>query len=228
MQALPGQPALPFLDPDFDVEAFRGGVTAAFYTIKRAWAAMDPAVCRHRMTEDLWARQAAAIEAIRLDGCRTVVEAIAVIDVEVVDSQTVGSEDQVMAVLDVSGADYIIHEGTREVVRGSTTPGTWRETWVLRRRRDGRAQARKCPECGSPLEVNEDGRCAFCDAAVPGVKAEWLVGDMSRVGPAGGAAEDPGVSWGRVGAALAEEVALHPWLGHDPSPPPVADAAVAG
>ena len=230
MQALPGQPALPFLDPEFDQEAFREEVKAAFYTIKRAWADLDAAICRHRMSDDLWERQAAAMEAVRLDGCRTVVEGISVIDVQVLDSQTVGSEDQMLVGIDVAGTDCVVREATGEVVRGSRVAGDWRETWVLRRSRDaGRARLIKCPGCGSPLELNDDGRCAFCNAVVPGARDDWLVSDMTRgTGAPTAFEDDTHLGWRTAAAALAGEVALHPWLGHDPGPLPVADAAVAG
>ncbi|HEV3233779.1 MAG TPA: TIM44-like domain-containing protein [Candidatus Dormibacteraeota bacterium] len=229
------EPSLPFVDPTFDQEAFLEQTRATFYTVKRAWAELRPEISRHVMAEDLWQTQKAQIEVLRLDGCRSVLDGISVIDAHLGEALTIGTDDRVEVVLDVAGHDYVVRESTGAVVRGDPEESSWSETWTMQRSRDPRlleqSRAAKCPECGSPLNLDADGACEFCHAVVPGAKVDWLVVDVARtVAGASSASGDPDVETARrsVIAAIAGDAAASPWTGHVPGPLPVSDAAQAG
>lgn len=231
------EPALPFVDPSFDASAFLEQTRAAFYTVKRAWAQLKPEISRHVMGEELWQSQKASMEVLRLDGCRNVLDGIAVDYARINEAVTVGYFDRVQVNLTVSGKDYVVRESDGEVVRGGPEAGTWHELWTVQRFRDPEvpaagATASTCPECGSPLHLDEDGLCEFCHAVVPGIKSDWLVVEITRaIGPAAHGAFDPDAAEaGRqlVIAALAEEAAERGGASHGLQPLPIDPGAEVG
>jgi predicted lipid-binding transport protein (Tim44 family) len=223
------EPALPLVDPGFDATAFLEQTRAAFYTVKRAWAQLRPEICRHVMVEDLWQSQRAQMEVFRLDGCRSVLDGITVVDAAVSDAITAGTDDRIEVALHVSGRDYVVRSATGEVVRGDPGLDSWREAWTMQRSRDGDGPALrsiKCPECGSPLELDPDGLCGFCHAVVPGAKRDWLVVDMSHpTNDVDGAAGDSDQSHALLVALNRPE---SPWSGRGPMPLPIDNGAEPG
>jgi predicted lipid-binding transport protein (Tim44 family) len=169
---------------DFDLGQFSAQLRAAFFTTKLAWSQLKPEICRHVMTEDLWADQKARMEAVRLDGSRNVISDLIISRVQVAELRTVGLEDEVSARLLVAGTEYIVKPATNQVMTGSAQPDQWIEDWVLRRSRDPAvlAEARNpsCPNCGAPVHVDSEGRCTFCRLVVPGAKSDWLVRAIDR------------------------------------------------
>ncbi len=86
-------PALPFVDPSFDRAAFLEQTRAAFYIVKRAWTLLRPEISRHVTGEDLWQSQKAQMEVFRLDGCRNVLDGIAVDGAVMGEALTIGTDD---------------------------------------------------------------------------------------------------------------------------------------
>jgi predicted lipid-binding transport protein (Tim44 family) len=231
------EPALPFVDPGFDASAFLEQTRAAFYTVKRAWAQLKPEISRHLMVEELWQSQKAAMEVLRLDGCRNVLDGIAVDYARINEAVTVGSFDRLQVNLTVSGHDHVVRDSDGEVLRGDPQAGSWHELWTMQRFRDPEAprvgvESSTCPECGSPLHLDEDGLCEFCHAVVPGIKSDWLVVEIARAtgAAAHGAFDKDAAEAGRqlVIAALAEEAAERGGAVHGMQPLPIDPGAEVG
>lgn len=169
---------------DLDLDQFSNHLRIAFFTTRRAWSQLKPEICRHVMTEDLWADQKARMEALKLDGSRNVVDGLIISRFDITDRRTEGVEDEVSARLLVAGTDYILKSATSQVMTGSPQPDQWVEDWVLRRSREPAVLAEalnpRCPNCGAPLSVDSEGQCTFCRVVVPGAKSDWLVSSIDR------------------------------------------------
>lgn len=214
-----------------------GGITrAAFFTVKRALATQRPEVARHLMTEEAWQRLRAQVDVLQHDGCINQQTGIDITQVKPGDRDVDGTVDRVVARLMVSGVDCVVNAGTGQVVSGSPQRGDWLEDWTFERSRDPglieQARAPKCPACGAPLSVNSDGLCAFCQAVVPGAKADWLlasIGTPSMVAVDRDMDRQANREAGTVVMnAMAAQVAEHPWSGHDPTAPKLGVGAADG
>ena len=219
--------------PDFDDEQFSSQVHSAFLTTRRAWSQLMPDVCRHVMTEDLWAQQKSRMEAVRLDGARNVVSGLIISQLDITGRRSLGFDDEVRIRLIVAGIDYIVNVSTNELLTGSRQPDQWVEEWVLTRSRDpevlaGAANPR-CPNCGAPLSIDADGQCAFCQAAVPGAKSDWLASYIDRpaaVDTTGDSAVH-GSTVGIISGVRDYDTARAAMLGEQPPAPPLVEAEAA-
>jgi predicted lipid-binding transport protein (Tim44 family) len=219
------------LDPatDFDLDQFQGQLRTAFFITKRAWSQLKPEICRHVMTEALWAEQRARMEALKLDGSRNVIDGLIISQVEVSGRRTESLEDEVTVLLLVAGTDYIQKTATNRVMTGSAHPDQWVEEWVMRRSRDpavlAEAENPKCPNCGAPLAVDAEGRCTFCQAVVPGAKSDWLAAAINR--PAAVDTTTETDSSGTIHGDPDQDVARAALLGEYPAAAALSDPAAA-
>jgi predicted lipid-binding transport protein (Tim44 family) len=220
--------------PEFDLDEFSAHLRTAFFTTRRAWSLLKPELCRHVMTEALWVDQKSRMEAVKLEGSQNVVSGLIISQVDVTGQRSLGYEDEVSVRLIVAGEDYILHPSTDQVMIGSAEPDQWVEEWVLRRSRDPEARAAaenpRCPNCGAPLTVDSEGQCAFCQAVVPGAKADWLASYINRPAVVDTTAPDEGQGHGgSIPGAPDPGYARAALLGQSPPSPLLADdAASAG
>jgi predicted lipid-binding transport protein (Tim44 family) len=218
--------------PGFDFGEFSGHLRTAFFTTRRAWSLLRPEICRHVMTEALWVDQKSRMEAVKLAGGSNVISGLIISQVDVMEQRTLGLEDEVSVRLIVAGADYILDAPTNEVMTGSAEPDQWVEEWVLQRSRDPEALAAaenpKCPNCGAPLSVDSEGQCAFCQAVVPGAKADWLASYINRPAVVDTTEQSQGqADGGSVAGAPDPGYARAALLGESPPSPAVAEAAAS-
>ena len=176
----------------FDREAFEAQVRQAFYTYRRALGEFKPAICRQVMTDDLWEQVKAQAARMQAEGTHEVAERVDIVGVQLLAGGSDGFEDHVVADLGLSGVDYVSDIATGDVRSGSRDARQWTERWTLRRSRDPQvlaaAEEPRCPYCGAPLAVDQDGACGFCRAVVPGPRNAWLA---SGIAVAGGPQESP-------------------------------------
>ncbi|MEA2682857.1 MAG: hypothetical protein QOK05_1185 [Chloroflexota bacterium] len=219
-----------------DWNEFGGLARAAFFTVKRSLAALEPNICRHLMTEAAWQQVRAQVDVLRLDGCANVQQGLAVVELRPGDRDVDGSLDRVTVGLMVNGIDYVVHTATGQVVRGGPDRADWLEEWTFERSRDPdllqAAKAPKCPNCGAPLAINPDGLCTFCQASIPGAKTDWLVaaiGQPSQVPVDRWLDANATVEAGKVVMdAMAAQNAEHPWTGDVIARPNLAGDSAAG
>jgi hypothetical protein len=77
------------------------------------------------------------------------------------------------------GERYEMADGV--VLRGQPGQQDWTEDWIIRRSADATTPASggilsgRCPQCGAPLQVDEDGSCTHCRALVLSGGRDWVV-----------------------------------------------------
>ena len=217
--------------PGFDFGLFSGHLRTAFFTTRRAWSLLKPELCRHVMTEALWVDQKSRMEAVRLAGSHNVISGLIISQVDVTWQRSLGFEDEVSVRLIVAGADYILHAPTNVVMTGLSEPDQWVEDWVMRRSRDPEALAAaenpRCPNCGAPLSVDAGGQCGFCQAVVPGAKADWLASYINRPSVVDTTADEGRPDGGAVAGNRDVDYARAALLGESPPLPTQAEAGAS-
>jgi len=93
-----------------------------------------------------------------------------------------GGYDTLMVRFFASCADYDVDLGhNNKVIRGDKSNQEWCEDWCFQRsseattKVDGGTFAKKCPNCGAPLDVDLAGTCNYCKAPIMGGKFDWVL-----------------------------------------------------
>jgi hypothetical protein len=101
------------------------------------------------------------------------------VDAEVVAAARDQLAEQLRIRLACRGERYEVADGV--VVRGQPGQRDWTEDWIIRRSADATTPASGgvlsglCPQCGAPLQVDEDGSCTYCRALVQSGGRDWVV-----------------------------------------------------
>jgi predicted lipid-binding transport protein (Tim44 family) len=184
-------------DPGFDPDALATLAADAMVAVERAWSTLDPQPSRAYLAPALWASHRARMELYQLHGRRNVVDDVTVHSSRVVAIEqgdrgslplTDTGRDRVTVRIRASSTDYEV-DGSGAVVRGDKLVHTWEADWMLERastltsRADGGLLGGRCPACGAPLQLDGDGLCSYCHAAVADATHDWVVvavGDVGR------------------------------------------------
>lgn len=74
--------------------------------------------------------------------------------------------------------DYIIDMNTGETVHGndkSRIQINYKLTFTKDINAVNEGEAKKCPACGSPMNINDSGICPYCDSIYPQEKHGWIL-----------------------------------------------------
>jgi predicted lipid-binding transport protein (Tim44 family) len=198
----------------FELEPLLAAARDAYLAVARALVAQQPDPARHLMTDACWEPQVRRrIETMQLDGSAQRFDRLMVTDARL-RGWDAGAGDQHRAIvrLTLSGVRCVEGRDGR-VLLGSPRPDQWAEDWRFVRSSDPAVLAAatdpRCPACGAPLQIDQDGRCAYCRAVVPGAKSDWLVDDIRDAVDDASTVVSPEV-FQTVAAAAAEEAAEAP------------------
>jgi predicted lipid-binding transport protein (Tim44 family) len=174
-------------DPSFDEEGFLESVQRAFLLVQQAWTERRPEVSRQVMADGIWQKHAAQIQEYINENKRNVLEDLTVSDITIVSAHSDQTYDTITVKVMASCADYDVDDKSGKVVRGNRNVLPWQETWTFQRssdavtKLDGGTMNSHCPNCGAPLDLDLQGVCKYCHAAVMGGKYDWVLSRISQV-----------------------------------------------
>jgi len=173
-------------DPNFDENTFLESVQRAFLLVQQAWTERKPEVSRQVMADVIWQKHAAQIQEYINENKRDVLEDLTVSDITIVSAHSDQSYDTITVKVVASCADYDVDTNSGKVIRGTRNVGQWQEIWTFQRssgattKLDGGTLNSHCPNCGAPLNLDMQGVCTYCHAAIMGGKYDWV---LSRIAP---------------------------------------------
>jgi predicted lipid-binding transport protein (Tim44 family) len=91
-----------------------------------------------------------------------------------------GTGDTIQVHFDYVAAIHTVTEDTGKQVSGTTDDQRLGELWTFQRADGaktvltGGATASKCPNCGAPLKLNDDGVCDYCKADITSGRYDWV------------------------------------------------------
>jgi predicted lipid-binding transport protein (Tim44 family) len=170
-------------DPAFNEADFLSDCNRAFFTIQQAWTERRPDISRQVMHDGIWQQHKFQIDQYLSQNKQNVLENLAVQNTRVVSASTDQSFDTVMVRFFASCADYDVELGGKKpkVVRGDRSVSEWAEDWIFQRNAtavtnpNGGTMAKKCPNCGAPLELDLAGVCRYCRAPVMSGEFDWVL-----------------------------------------------------
>jgi len=175
-------------DADFDEAAFLGRVERVFVVVQEAWSELKPDMSRQVMADALWQQHKMQIEQYQSQGRRNVLDNLSVGRADIVAAHSDDSYDTITVRILAACADYDIDTASGKVVRGDRRVSEFMEDWIFQRsskattKADGGTLAKRCPNCGAPLDVDLAGVCSYCKAPVMSGAYDWVLTRIDQVG----------------------------------------------
>ena len=170
------------VDPNFSVEAFKQRLSNIYVRLQNAWQAKDLEPVRPFLTDALYNQYDMQLSNYRHTKTTNVVEHIAVLGISITGWKQQGGEDVIIAVLRSRINDYVIDDATGQVVRGSRTAEKFMEyEYALSRKTGVKTASAKgvrtvnCPNCGSPIDINQSAVCKYCGSTLQAAPEEWVI-----------------------------------------------------
>jgi hypothetical protein len=83
-----------------------------------------------------------------------------------------------------TGKDFVVHEQTGKIVRGSKTrERAYSEYWTLIRsatRKGAPVASPACSHCGAPLQITQSGECEHCGAHLTAGEFDWVLSKVEQ------------------------------------------------
>ena len=186
--------ALRAADPDFELETFLQRAEMTFYLVKSAFEKGDAAAGRPYLAPALFDGWSGEIASLHTAGKRVLFESLNVRGLRLVSAQHDATGDALAIHIDAverckvfTGAALVADDG--DDLR-------FGELWHFARAAglktvlSGGVVAQKCPSCGAPLSLAENGACNHCGNVISTGGFDWTVTAVERTafwGGAGGA-----------------------------------------
>jgi predicted lipid-binding transport protein (Tim44 family) len=169
-------------DPGFNEADFLSDANRAFFTIQQAWTERKPDISRQVMHDGIWQQHKFQIDQYVSQNKQNMLENLAVQNTRLVSVSSDPSFDTIMVRFFASCADYDLQLGDKpKVVRGDREVRDWCEDWIFQRKTgavtkpNGGTMAKRCPNCGAPLDLDLAGVCRYCRAPVMSGEFDWVL-----------------------------------------------------
>ncbi len=176
-------------DPQFSRRAFLDAVNTIFFHVQDAWTKRNQDLCRPFISDAIYQRHKIQTDRYKEDHTINVLKDIVILGSQIEKVESEGGFDSITVRIHASLIDYTIDERTGKVVSGdSKTPNEFVEYWVFTRKAGvatsggGMVKEKKCPNCGAPLEINQAGRCHYCDVLVTSGEFDWVLTEIVQEG----------------------------------------------
>lgn len=174
-------------DPAFDKDTFLNQASDAFYLVQKAWCDQQPAESRKVMADGVWVRHKSQMEELANANKTNVLEELSIGSSTIVDANTDADNDTLVTRFYAVCRDYDVDKTSGKIVRGDKQMRGFQEDWAFQRssravtRPDGGTLSQKCPNCGAPLNLDNNGTCRFCKEMVMGGKHDWVLTRIEQV-----------------------------------------------
>lgn len=175
-------------DPNFNLETFLQRAQMAFFLVKKAWQDRTPGWAMPYLEPNQFQRWQAPLQQIMAQGHVPWLENLNVRGLKVMAADHGDGGDRITVHIDFVAASYVVDQSGK-MVEGSKEDRPFGEDWTFGRAAGvktvvaGGVTDQKCPNCGSPLTLNEVGECRHCGANVTSGKFDWVVMDMVTSAP---------------------------------------------
>jgi predicted lipid-binding transport protein (Tim44 family) len=174
-------------DPRFDVESFAARVTVAFEKIQWAWSNQNLQAVRPFLSDGVYERFSLQIDEQKALGYRNDVSAVNIEDITIVQVRNSRLFDVLAVRIAARARDVKVSLADGKVLRGSDESGEFVEVWSFLRRRGVVTDPQKpgliegnCPNCGGPVEMNQNANCAHCGALLRSGQFDWVLSEITQ------------------------------------------------
>jgi predicted lipid-binding transport protein (Tim44 family) len=175
-------------DPGFNEEQFLDRCQQAFMQVQKAWMDRNADEGRAYMSTGLYTTWSMQLQQMIAAHKHNVMEDLFVQHMSIVSATHDANFDTIKVQVDASCKDYEVDDNNGKVVFGDNKHDKpFVELWTFQRSAGaktlvtGGVTQSKCPNCGAPLSVNQNGSCTYCNAPVTSGKFDWVLSHIDQI-----------------------------------------------
>jgi predicted lipid-binding transport protein (Tim44 family) len=175
-------------DPGFNEEQFLDRCQLAFGQVQKAWMDRNADEGRAYMSTGLYATWSMQIQQMVAAHKHNGREDLFVQRMSILSATHDANFDTIRVQVDASCKDYEVDDNSGKVVFGDNKHDKpFVEFWTFQRSAgaktlvSGGVTDKKCPNCGAPLSINQNGSCTYCNAPVTSGKFDWVLSHIEQV-----------------------------------------------
>lgn len=174
--------------PEFKWTEFKTRVAATFFALQKAWTERKWQLVRPFESENIFQSHLYWIQEYLHQNRINVLEQIELLKIEPVKIEEDLYYESITARVYGSMIDYTVNAETRDLICGDQrAPREFTEYWTFIRTHravhSDLQQTKKeesCPACGAPLNINQAGRCEYCQALVTSGDFDWVLSQIEQ------------------------------------------------
>ncbi|MGI5978425.1 MAG: TIM44-like domain-containing protein [Oscillospiraceae bacterium] len=177
-------------DPNFSPQAFKEKISNLYVQMQDAWQNKDFEPMRPYMTDGLYTQFDRQLDELRKGGRTNYVDRVAVLGVALSGWKRDDNSESVVAIVSARIVDYTLDDKTGKLVSGSKSVEKFMTyEWTLTRSKGSKTagvseketDAKRCPSCGAPLDVNQSARCPYCGSVVFAKDFNWAISSIRGI-----------------------------------------------
>ena len=169
-------------NPSFSWGEFQARARLIFDELQAAWSTLNWERARPHETDNLFQMHQYWIDAYKRQHLRNALDQCQITALQPVKIKEDAFYNSITLRIGAQGYDYTVDEHGRVVSGSKSKLRHWSEYWTFIRSRNAKPGPAKadlnCPNCGTPLKVNNAGICEFCGGKMTSGEFDWV---LSRI-----------------------------------------------
>ena len=197
-------------DPRFEEKTFSAAISMAFVRVQEAWSAGDLGPARHLLSDGVFERFQVLLDMQKDEGRVNRLEKVSVQDCSIQRAESSEHFDTLDVHIQAACVDRYYDAKTGAHLSGGDEPQAFAEIWSFLRTRGAQTPQRPglaaghCPDCGTPLSINQSTLCPSCKAWVNSGQYDWVLAEITQVSAAGAGSPAPPSGWQELSALDAQ------------------------
>ena len=177
------------IDPNFNRADLESNLSNLYVQMQYAWTAKDFEPMRPHFIDSYWAQFDSQLEQLRRNHQTNYVNNIAVLESTLRGWYETEENQCMVARLRTRINDFTVDDKTGNVLNGSPTADVFMTyEWTLVRTKgsmtqtqEQKTEARACPHCGAPLDLNQSTRCEYCGSIIESKDYDWVISNIKGI-----------------------------------------------
>ena len=164
-------------DSDFSESEFKTYVDNVFIQLHLAVVTKELENIKHFVSSEVYNKYQKKIDELKANHLVQMYDEINVAQTDILDCQVTSTDMLIKVYLVSRYLDYLMDENGN-YVSGNTDTRTERVNYLLFSKKINHLESgpvRKCPGCGASIDVNANGKCAYCGTIYNLADKDWIL-----------------------------------------------------
>lgn len=176
------------MDPAFSEEKMKEKIANLYIKMQQCWQEKAWDEMRAAMDDAIFNQFNMQLNSLIKSGRTNYMDSITVLGVELTGFGQDEKHDIITALIRTRLKDYTVDDATGNVVSGSKTAEKFMTyEWTLVRTKGAKSyersenEAKNCPNCGAPLDLNASAKCEYCGAVIQSAEFDWVIKNIKGI-----------------------------------------------